>query len=121
MNDAEAFEVALLAAANAITAFTVYITFTTGYLAAAFFVGRKLTFTQAAIFSSLYVFSAISALLAMNANLISQSAAIAQSPSFPRGLINQSEFWLYYMSVLLVVGIVASLYFMWSIRSSEES
>lgn len=116
MNDAEAFEMALLAGSNGISAFTVYISFTFGYLVSAFLVGRKLTVSQVIIVSSLYVFSSGSALLALVSSMSAQAVAIAQSPSYPTGTINTAEFWMIYMSVLLGVGIVASLYFMWSTR-----
>jgi len=122
MTEAEAFENALLAAANAITSFTVYISVTFGYLAAAYFVGPNLTRAQVAIFNSLFVFSAFSCLLSLDANLVTQSAAIAQAPVlYPEGLTNRAMFWRIYMDVLLAAGIFASLYFMIAARRSRET
>ena len=47
MTEADTIEVAAICAANSFTAFTIYISFTFGFLATAFFVGNKLTRFQA--------------------------------------------------------------------------
>ncbi len=121
MTEAEAFEITLLAGANSVTSFTVYITFTFGYLAAAFFVGKELTRSQVVIVSALYTFAALSAFL----NFLSDIEFYAEALSYLPNAVSQSGlnspfFWQIYMSILLSAGILASLYFMWSIRNSRE-
>ena len=122
MTEAEAIENALLAAANGITSFTVYISVTFGYLAAAYFVGRNLTRAQVAIFNSLFVFASFSCLLSLDANLVTQAVAISQAPElYPDRITNQAGFWRIYMDALLAAGILASLYFMFAARRSGET
>ena len=122
MSEAEAFELAMLAEANAITSFTIYITFTFGYLAAAFLAGKRLTKAQALIVSGLYVFSALSATLNFLSDLDYQAKAFSYAPSvLPEGTINDPLFWRFYMSLLFGSGIIASLYFMWSIRRNDDT
>jgi hypothetical protein len=121
MTEAEAYELALMASANGVTSFTVYITFTFGYLAAAYFAGKHLTRNQALIVSALYVFSALSAMLNLLSDLDFYGTALSHAPTLaPQGALNGSEFWSIYMTVLLGAGIVASLYFMWSIRRGND-
>jgi hypothetical protein len=83
MIDSDAFELVLLASANAVTSFTVYITFTFSYLAAAYFAGRELTSAQAGIVSSLYVFSSLSCVLNMLSDIDYFEATLA--PDAPGG------------------------------------
>ena len=122
MTEAEAFENALLASANGITSFAVYISVTFGYLAAAHFVGPNLTRTQVTIFNSLFVFASFSCLLSLDANMITHAAAVEQAPNlYPDGLTNRAGFWRIYMNTLLAAGILASLYFMIAARRGKES
>ena len=122
MTEAEAIENALLASGNAITSFTVYISVTFGYLAAAYFVGSNLTRAQVVIFNSLFVFASLSCLLSLDANLVTQSVATSQAPDlYPDRMTNQAGFWRIYMDTLLAAGIFASLYFMIAARRSKET
>jgi len=117
MTEAEAFEFALMAKANAVTTFTVYITFTFAYLAAAFFVGRKLTRFQALAASGLYVFSAMSAVMNHQSDLKFYKTALDHAGNLgPRDIVSNPDFWSIYLGSLLLVGIFVSLYFMWSVR-----
>jgi len=121
MTEAEAFELTLLASANSVASFTVYITFTFGYLAAAFFVGKDLSRTQAVIVSALYVFAALSALLNLWSDLEFYSLALSNLPdAVSQSGLNSPTFWRTYMGLLLSLGIGASLYFMWSIRVARS-
>ena len=93
VTEAEAFEIAQLASANALTAFTVCITFTFGYLAAAYLVGTNLSRTQVVILGCLYVLSATSCVLAHLGYLEAQGAASAQAPTYyPVSMVNDSGF-----------------------------
>jgi hypothetical protein len=122
MSEAEALELTLIASANAVTSFTVYITVTFGYLAASYFTGRKLTNSQALIVSSLYLFSAFGALLNLLSDNVFYAAALEHAPTLtPENALIEVELWNTYMTILLSAGILASLYFMWSIRHPATS
>jgi len=121
MTEAEAFEMAMMAEANGITSFTIYISFTFGYLASAYIVGKKLSLPQSIIVSALYVFSALCALLNVMSDLDYISKAWSYAPRVnPEGVINDPEAWKLYMCILLTSGILASLYFMWSMRRDSR-
>ena len=120
MTEAEALELTLLASANGVTSFTVYITFTFGYLAAAYFTGRHLTTSQVLIVSALYIFSALSALLNLLSDNAFYEAVLKQAPTLaPKSALVEVELWNIYMTILLSAGIIASLYFMWTVRNAE--
>ena len=58
MTEGEVIEAAAAVTANSITMFTIFITFTFGFLASAYFVGGKLTRFQALAATGLYVVAA---------------------------------------------------------------
>lgn len=61
MTEAEVIELVGIHGANAITSFTVFISFTFGFLATAHFVGRSLTSAESIATSLLYFAAAASA------------------------------------------------------------
>jgi len=120
MTEAEAFEWAMMAEANGITSFTIYISFTFGYLASAYLVGSKLSVPQVLIASALYVFAAISAVLNLLTDLDYVAKAWSNAPELnPEGMLYDPNTWKLYLGILLTSGILASLYFMWSIRKGK--
>ena len=124
MTEAEALELTLLASANGVTSFSVYITVTFGYLAAAYFTGRNLTTSQALIVSALFIVSALSALLNLLSDNAFYEAALIHAPTLaPKNALVEVELWNTYMTILLSAGIIASLYFIWTVRNAkaEES
>jgi hypothetical protein len=121
MTEAEAFEMALMASSNTVTTFTVYITFTFAYLIASFTAGARLTALQAFIASTLYVFSVLSTSLNTFSDLQYFKIAISHATNLtPPGAVNSADFWIAYLSVLQGAGIIASLYFMWSVRHPKK-
>ena len=121
MTEAEALELVLLASANAVTSFTVYITFTFGYLAAAYFTGKNLTTAQTFILSALYVFSALSAMLNFFSDMTFYAKALSYTEqALSDDIINSPDLWNTYMGILLASGILASLYFMRTVRHGDE-
>ena len=75
----------------------------------------------AGIASSLYVFAAMSALLNLLTDLDYVAKAWSYAPSLnPEGVIYDPASWKLYLGTLLTSGILASLYFMWSIRRAER-
>ena len=118
MTEAEAFELALMASDNAVTSFSVYITVTFGYLAAAYVAGAKLTTYQVIMVSCIYVVSAVSALLNLLSDVQFYEAALRAAPTVaPQNGLTSPDLWTTYMSILLSIGIFASLYFMHTIRT----
>ena len=120
MTEAEVLELAANYSSNAMTAFTIYISFTFAYLITAFYVGKKLTAFQVVTASGLYVVSVGSTVLAVIGALQVQYAiqdtkdtVLDRFPIWTGGL------WISYMGTILIIGILISLYFMWNVRHSE--
>ena len=117
MTESEAIELFSMLGANAVSAFTVYISFTFGYLATAYFVGSKLTMFQSMVAGGLYIFSAGSAGLAQIVyinrmlEVTEKTASVLDNVFLWNGL-----FWVWNMAVVQAVGIAVSLYFMWTVR-----
>lgn len=120
MTEAEALEVAGIFSSNAITAFSVYITFTMAYLVASFYAGSRLTNFQAIVVSMLYVFAATSTMLSLTGSVSVYGAAMEQSAIGQVTPFANGFFWILFMSILMSLGIVVSLFFMWSIRQSKK-
>lgn len=117
MTEADALELIALYSANSITAFTVYISFTFGFLVTAFVAGDRLTTFQVLTASGLYSISAGSTALALVAYTQAWAAIKAESSTVLDSVpLFGGEFWVATMSVVLASGLVLSLYFMWNIR-----
>lgn len=117
MTEAEILELLAVHGANAMTAFTVYISFTFGYLATAYFVGSQLTRFQASVASGLYIISAGAAGLTQIVYIQIMFAILESGPNIVQDfrLLN-GQFWLWSMSIIQVAGALISLYFLWSVR-----
>jgi hypothetical protein len=117
MTEADILELWAVHGANAITAFTVYISFTFGFLATAYFVGSQLTPFQAFVASGLYIISAGAPGLTQIAYIQTMFAILESGPNLLQGftLVN-GTFWVWFMSIVQGAGILISLYFMWSVR-----
>lgn len=121
MTEFEALEIAALMTSNAISSYTIYISFTFAYLTVAYLVGAKLSKIQALVASSLYLFAALSAILAFFANLEVYGMAISQAP-LVRSLAPylSPTFWKVYMLGLMSTGLLVSLFFMWDVRRQKK-
>ena len=120
MTEAEAIEAFSMLGANAISAFTVYISFTFGYLATAYFVGSKLTLFQSTVAGGLYIFSAGSAGLAQIVYIHGMLEVTKNTVSVLDNIfLWNGLFWVWNMAFIQAVGIVVSLYFMWSVRHTK--
>jgi hypothetical protein len=120
MSEAESLELIALYTANAITSFSLYISFTFAFLVAAYFVGRDLSRFQAITISGLYFVAAISGSLSLFASVhawvvIKRSTATV----FNTVPIYNETLWLVMMPIILVLGILISIYFMWDVRHRE--
>ena len=121
MTEAEVFEVAAAWVGNAITAFTIYISFTFAYLTVAYMAGSRLSRFQVFVVSVLYSLSAASAIFSMMNSLMMWEKALLQGEANMsyQFFFNNPSFWYTYMSSILGLGILVSLYFMWNVRGSK--
>ena len=117
MTEAEVLAITIEYSTSAVTAFTLYTSFTFAYLITAFYVGRRLSISQVIVASGLYVVSAGSTVLAMigylQAQYAIQATTVTVLDQFP---LWSGRLWINYMLILLSVGILASLFFMWQSR-----
>jgi hypothetical protein len=117
MTEAEVIELTAVCASNVFTALTIYISFTFGFLATAYFVGNKLTSFQALAATGLYLVAAGSMSLAMNAWLQALFKVVNSQPTVVDTIpILVNDIWIPGMSIVFILGILISLYFMWDVR-----
>jgi len=120
MSEAEALNFIMMACSNAIASFALYITFTTGYLTVAYFVGAALSRFQALCASGLFVIAAGSIGLSCIVQCNAFESAIATYPTLLNTLPLWTTFsWQLAMSIVIGIGILMSLYFMYSVRVEE--
>ena len=106
--------------ANAMSAFTIYISFTFAYLATAYFVGASLTRFQAIAASGLYIVAVGAPALTQIAYIQIMFGTVETSP----GLLDDynfanGTFWINFMWFIQISGILISLYFMWNVRHAK--
>ena len=120
MTEAEALELYAMYISNAMTAFTIYISFTFAYLVTAFYVGFKLTSFQVIVAGGIYVISAGSITMSLIGNLqASESILNATTTVIDELALHRNGLWVSTMSLILTLGIIVSLYFMWSVRNPK--
>jgi hypothetical protein len=117
MTEADTIEVAAICAANSFTAFTIYISFTFGFLATAFFVGNKLTRFQVLAATGMYLIAAGATALAMLIWLKALFLVLNDQNTVLNSLpfLNENA-WIGSMSIISIGGILVSSYFMWGVR-----
>jgi hypothetical protein len=122
MTGAEALELAEMAGATTITSFGYYVSIIFAYLAAAYFVGEKLSKSQVIMASCLFVFASFSTVAAVATflgrvtvylRLAKKTEDINDAPFY---IFESSYFWSAYLLILCVLGIVVALKFMWDVR-----
>ena len=120
MNEGDMIEAAAAAIANSMAAFTVYITFTFGFLATSYIVGSKLERFQALTVTGLYVIAAGYSTIIMVAWLQAFFAITeAKATALDTILLMQRGYWVLGTIVIQSMGILVSLYFMWNVRLSK--
>ncbi len=117
MTEAEIIELVGLHSTNAITSFTVFISFTFAFLAATHFTGSSLTAIQSVGATALYVAAATAAAIsqALFHQIIFRTVDSAPSPIDDLLLMNEAA-WVWGMLLLEAVTVIASIFFMWSVR-----
>lgn len=121
MNEGEAIEAAIAAAAVVFSCFAIFISFTFGYLVTAYFVGYKLTRFQVVTATGLYVVAAgfmIFVMVAWTQSLFAITDATATALNSVR-LLNRG-YWVETLFFLCSTGVLMSLYFMWDLRRPEN-
>ena len=117
MTEFDTIELVAISAANSFTAFTIFISFTFGFLVTAFFVGSKLTRFQALAATGMYLASAGSMALASVIWLQVLFAAKKSNTTLMDTIpLMNGDAWVSGMSVVFVLGVLISLYFMWDVR-----
>ena len=120
MNEGDMIEAAAAAIANSMAAFTVYITFTFGFLATSYIVGSKLERFQALTVTGLYVIAAGYSTIIMVAWLQAFFAITeVKASALDTILLMQRGYWVLGTIVIQSMGILVSLYFMWNVRLSK--
>ena len=121
MTEAEAIENIALYGGNAAMSFTIYITFTFGFLAAAFFVGSDLTRFQAIAAVGLYTTAGGGAVISMVTYIQGAGAIMNNTPTFLDMLpLYNMGLWMYVLSAISMAGTLISLYFMWGVRHPKN-
>jgi hypothetical protein len=122
MTGAEALELAEMAGATSITSFGYYLSIIFAYLAAAYFVGDKLSKSQVIVASGLFVFAGFCAIAAVTIflgrvtvylRLAKKTEDINGAPFY---VFESSYFWSSYLGILCALGLVMALKFMWDVR-----
>ncbi len=114
--DATTHEAMAMWAQNAITSFSIYLTFTFAYLTAAYLAGTKLTVYQVFVISTLYTAGALISLASVISNLELYTVLLNQDEVLRSSITFSGEFWIYSITPLFLLGIGVSLSFMWYIR-----
>ena len=98
--------------------FSLYLTVICAYLVVAYMVGSKLSGRQALIVSTLFIFAAGGQTWGMYASLIRAKEYLAEKArlfyltDYEQNFEANTVVWIF----ILALGILASLYFMWSVR-----
>ena len=123
MTESTLAEVISGAAANGMTAFTIWLSIASGYLLVAYSAGANLTRVQVSIVNVMYVVcSAIFAVLTMVFCFRATLMAGMKSKLLPDSVIplgynqNITDVVMIGLAVIMVGGILAALYFMWTVR-----
>lgn len=117
MNECDAIEAAIAAAAVVFSCFTIFISFTFGYLVTAYFVGYKLTRFQVAAATGLYVVAAgfmTLVMIAWTQSLFAITDSTVTALDSVRLL--KRGYWVETLLFLCGTGVLMSLYFMWDVR-----
>ena len=105
--------------------FTIYLSIVSGFLIVAYLVGEKLTLPQTLIIGVLFVFGAGLQVWGIHAygvairEYLEQKAVLSPLTEYQEGILNDNGGTIF--AILMAVGIVASIYFMWSVRHPKAA
>ena len=118
MTEYEILDLVGAESAQSATQFTLYLSVLFAYLVTAYFIGDRLPRPQLFLLSALYVFvnlaQAWGMVLTMNrvSELLERKAGISPLTDWEKGYVTYGNFW----AIAMTMGLLASLYFMWSVR-----
>ena len=125
MTEAETMELVAIYTAGAMTAYSIYITITFGYMTVAYFVGDKLSTFQVVAASGLYLVASITGVITAYIHVHTWSTLKAE---FTGGLsaLDSSiwwngEAWKVLIVASLLFGVLISLYFMYNVRHTAKT
>ncbi len=118
MTEYEILDLVNAQSAQSATQFTLYLSVLFAYVVTAYFVGQRLTRTQVSVLSGLYIFVNVSQSWGMQltnnrvGELLEKKAELSPLTRWEQGYVGYGDMW----SIAMAVGVVASLFFMWSVR-----
>jgi len=122
MTEYEILDLVAGESAQTATQFTIYLSVLFAYLVTAYFIGEKLSRPQAILLSGLYVFVNLSQAwgLSLTLNHVGEllnrkAEEISPLTEWEQGYVTYGSLW----PITMVVGVLASLYFMWNVRHSR--
>ena len=122
MTEYEILDLVAGESAQTATQFTIYLSVLFAYLVTAYFIGEKLSRPQAILLSGLYVFVNLSQAwgLSLTLNNVGEllnrkAEEISPLTEWEQGYVRYGSLW----PITMVVGVLASLYFMWNVRHSK--
>lgn len=119
MNESEVLEAINLHAANGISSFTIFLSFTFAYITAAYLAGEKLTTLQVSIISFIYFSAAFGWAASTLTHTHSFGTLAAQYPEYMPSPLWKISF-SFLSAVILVPSTFASLYFMYDVRQRKN-
>jgi len=121
MTEYELADNAMSYLSTALTAFGMYITVISGYVITAFVAGKRLNLSQVWIVNVLFFFTASAfTMVTVGCYVRTNEYANRLLELDPNRASYFSEFAAVLVGVIQILGIVASLYFMWSKRRIKE-
>lgn len=103
------------------TAFSLFVTFTFGYMTVAYLIGSKLNRVQLISLTTAYLLAAFTSALVGQANLTamrSMQQELQNSAAYQRTMFLDAEIYLALFPILCIGGIFMSLYLMYDIRKT---
>lgn len=107
------------------TVFAVYLTILTGYLIVAYLIGRQLDTSQVCVINTLFVAITVVQVYSVYnyavevESLLQMKAQLSDLTPFQHAMSQQYS--MYMTALLMLFGVVASLYFFWNIRQAKAS
>ncbi|QFU75550.1 hypothetical protein EY643_07735 [Halioglobus maricola] len=122
MSEYELLDLMTSMEAHMATQFSLYLSVVSAYLVVAYLVGMNLSRAQMVIASALMIFAAGGQTWALHASLgrvqeyLLLKSELSPLTEYERNFATHSYIWI----GILAAGILASLYFMWSVRHPNE-
>lgn len=121
MTEAEVLDLVVGFGANATNGFALYISFTFAFLTICYFIGSKLTRSQAIIISAIYVLGAAGPAASAYSHMVAIAELQSQHPTMLDGLFGwDQELWMIWEPTMAAIGVLLSLYFLYDVRKGDH-